>query len=152
MPRRLAFAATLLSALVLCATALALLKFMPKGLDTGARKVSGKSKTIVVDNRGVTVYELGGESLAKLECVTRACFNIWPPLKVASATTKVSVGKGVPGKVSVLHRVKGGFYQLMLDRHPLYFYSGDNGSKGPTSGQGIASFGGTWHVVPASGS
>lgn len=120
------------------------------GLDAAKRTVGGKSKTIVVDNRGVTVYELGGESLAKLECQTKACFAIWPPVKVASATAKPALGAGVPGTVSVIHRVKGGFYQVMLDRHPLYYYSGDRGAKGKVTGQGIQSFGGTWHVVPAS--
>jgi predicted lipoprotein with Yx(FWY)xxD motif len=109
--------------------------------------VSGKSETIVVDGRGVTVYELGGESLAKLECVTRTCFNTWPPLRVPSAATHVHAGPGVPGNVSILQRVKGGFYQVMLDRHPVYYYSGDHGRKGPTGGQGMTSFGGTWHVV-----
>ena len=74
--------------------------------------------------------------------------TIWQPLKVASASTKVSVSKSVPGKVSVMHRVKGGFYQLMLDNHPLYWYSQDKGTKGSAKGQGIKSYGGTWHVVP----
>jgi predicted lipoprotein with Yx(FWY)xxD motif len=119
-------------------------------LDAAKRTVSGKSKTIVVDNRGVAVYELGGESLAKLECFTRTCFATWPPVKVPSATTRVTAGPGVPGTTSVIHRVKGGFFQVMLDRHPLYYYSGDGGHKGPVKGQGIQSFGGTWHAVPAS--
>jgi predicted lipoprotein with Yx(FWY)xxD motif len=118
-------------------------------LTVAKRTVTGKSKTIVVDQAGVIVYELGGESLAKLECVTKACFALWPPLKVASATAKPKIGPGVPGTVSVMHRVKGGFYQVMLDRHPLYYYSGDGGQKGKVTGQGIQGFGGTWHVVTA---
>jgi predicted lipoprotein with Yx(FWY)xxD motif len=118
-------------------------------LSVAKRTVAGTSKTIVVDGRGVTAYELGGESLAKLECVTKACFTVWPPLKVASATAKPTLGAGVPGTASIIHRVKGGFYQVMLDRHPLYYYSGDGGRKGKVTGQGIQSFGGTWHVVPA---
>jgi predicted lipoprotein with Yx(FWY)xxD motif len=97
----------------------------------------------------VTVYELGGESLKKLECITKACFAVWPPVEVKSATAKPTLGTGVPGTVSLIHRVKGGFYQVMLDRHPLYYYSGDAGRKGKVTGQGITSFGGTWHVVPA---
>jgi predicted lipoprotein with Yx(FWY)xxD motif len=116
-------------------------------LAVAKRTVTAKSETIVIDGRGVTVYELGGESLAKLECVTRACFNIWPPVKVPSAATHVQAGPGVPGTVSIMHRVKGGFYEVMLDRHPLYYYSGDHGRKGRTGGQGMTSFGGTWHVV-----
>jgi hypothetical protein len=49
--------------------------------------------------------------------------------------------------VSILRRVKANLYQVMLDRHPLYCYSGDK--LGTTKGQGITSFGGTWHVVKA---
>jgi predicted lipoprotein with Yx(FWY)xxD motif len=133
----------------LAALALAGLAFAGtvKSVAVANRTVSGKPATIVVDNRGVTVYELGGESLAKLECVTRVCFNTWPPLKVPSASTKVTALKGVPGKVGIFHRVKGGFYQVMLDRHPLYYYSGDQGRSGKVLGQGINSFGGSWHVV-----
>jgi predicted lipoprotein with Yx(FWY)xxD motif len=37
----------------------------------------------------------------------------------------------------------------MLDRHPLYYYSGDRGKKGSSKGQGINSFGRSWHVVKA---
>jgi len=118
-------------------------------LTVAARTVSGQPAKIVVDGRGVTVYELGGESLAHLECVTTACFNAWPPLKVTSLTAKPKTAPGVPGTVSVMHRVRGGFYQVMLDRHPLYYYSGDAGAKGPTRGQGITSFGGSWHVDKA---
>jgi len=58
----------------------------------------------------------------------------------------------VPGKVSILQRVRGKFFQVMLDRHPLYYYSGDKGKSGSSKGQGISSFGGAWHVVKANGS
>ncbi|MGO9902265.1 MAG: hypothetical protein ACLP0J_21810 [Solirubrobacteraceae bacterium] len=39
----------------------------------------------------------------------------------------------------------------MLSRHPLYYYVGDKrqGRAGQTLGQGITSFGGTWHVIQA---
>ncbi|HEY2162278.1 MAG TPA: hypothetical protein VGH24_13310 [Solirubrobacteraceae bacterium] len=109
--------------------------------------VAGKPATIVVDGRGVTVYELGGESLVHLQCVTRACFNVWQPLKVPSAASRPGKAARVPGKLSVMRRVLAGFYQLMLNRHPLYYFSGDRGRKGSTKGQGIKSYGGTWHVV-----
>jgi predicted lipoprotein with Yx(FWY)xxD motif len=119
-------------------------------LGVAKRTVKGRSVQIVVDGRGVTVYELGGESLAKLKCVTRKCFNVWPPAKVSSASAKLRKGKGVPGKLSIMQRVRGGFYQAMLDRHPLYYYSKDKGSPGSVKGQGINSFGGGWHVVKGS--
>jgi predicted lipoprotein with Yx(FWY)xxD motif len=112
--------------------------------------VSGKPATVVVDRRGVTVYELSGESLSHLQCTTRTCLNLWPPVEVRSASSRPPKAAGVPGTLSILRRVRGGFYQVMLDRHPLYYYSGDGGEKGSTKGQGINSFGGSWHVVKAS--
>jgi predicted lipoprotein with Yx(FWY)xxD motif len=116
-------------------------------LTVAKRTVSGKSTSIVVTGAGETVYELGGESLAKLKCLTTACLKTWVPVTVSSATAKVTVAKGVPGTASVLHRVKAKLYQVMLDRHPLYTYAGD--SNGSAKGQGIMSYGGSWHVVTA---
>ncbi|HEV3055589.1 MAG TPA: hypothetical protein VGX45_13095 [Solirubrobacteraceae bacterium] len=146
--RRLAAAA--LVAVAVAALAAVALAYTVKSLGVATRTVSGKSEKIVVDGRGVTVYELGGESLARLECITRACFSVWQPLKVPSASTKVTKGVGLTGTVSILRRVKGGFYQVMLSRHPLYYFLGDEGRSGSVKGQGITSFGGTWHVVSAS--
>jgi predicted lipoprotein with Yx(FWY)xxD motif len=116
-------------------------------LTLAKRTVSGKSTSVVVTGAGQTVYELGGESLAKLKCVTKQCLKTWPPVTVSAATTKVTVAKDVPGTASVLRRVKGKLYQVMLDRHPLYTYSADK--NGSAKGQGVKSFGGSWHVVTA---
>lgn len=124
--------------------------FNPSPLGVAKVQVAGHQKTIVVDSRGVTVYELGGESLRHLLCAPRACLRVWLAVKVPSGTTRVSKAAGVPGKLTILHRVKGGFYQLMLDNHPIYYYSLDKGAKGAAKGQGLKSYGGTWHVVPAS--
>ncbi|MGI8713141.1 MAG: COG4315 family predicted lipoprotein [Solirubrobacteraceae bacterium] len=118
-------------------------------LGVAKRTISGKSTTIVVDRRGDAVYELSGESLAHLQCVTSQCLKLWPPVEVRSAGIRPPVAKGVPGPLSILRRVKGDLYQVMLDRHPLYFYSGDAKPTGSIKGQGVNSFGGTWHVVKA---
>jgi predicted lipoprotein with Yx(FWY)xxD motif len=118
-------------------------------LGVATQKVAGKSEKIVVDRAGVTIYELSGESLSHLQCTTRTCLNLWPPVEVRSASSRPPKAAGVPGTLSILRRVRGGFYQVMLDRHPLYYYSGDKDTRGSTKGQGISSFGGTWHVVKA---
>ncbi len=121
-------------------------------LGVAKRMVKGKSMTIVVDGRGVTVYELGGESLAHLQCINRQCLNTWPPVKVSSTHARVKKAAGVPGRLTIMTRVKGKFFQVMLDNHPLYYFSGDKGKVGSTKGQGINSFGGAWHVVKAGSS
>ena len=117
-------------------------------LGVAKRTIAGKKTSIVVDRRGDAVYELGGESLGNLKCVTPGCLAVWTPVRVRSAGVKVPVAAGVPGKLSILQRVKAKLFQVMLDRHPLYFYSGDT-KIGDAKGQGITSFGGTWHVVKA---
>lgn len=145
--RRIVIAVATVS--VIAATAAIAAAASVVSLGVAKRTVSGKTATIVVDGRGVTVYELGGESLARLKCINTKCFSIWPPVKVSSASARPRKGTGVPGTVGVMHRVRGRFYQAMLDRHPLYYYAGDKGRAGSTKGQGISSFGGTWHVVNA---
>ena len=116
-------------------------------LGVAPRTVAGKPVTIVVDRRGDTIYELSGESLAHLQCVSAQCLKVWPPVQTRSQGVTVPKGAGVPGKLTILRRVKANLYQVMLDNHPLYFYSGDT-KVTDTKGQGIKGpGGGTWHVV-----
>jgi predicted lipoprotein with Yx(FWY)xxD motif len=117
---------------------------------TANRTVAGKSMTIVVDRRGDTVYELSGESLKHLQCVTAQCLKAWPPVMTRSASVTVPKSAGVPGRITILRRVKANLYQVMLDGHPLYFYAGDT-KIGDTNGQDVKGPGGTWHVVKATG-
>lgn len=116
---------------------------------TGKVKINGKARTVVVDSGGVTLYTLSGERVGNLKCVSSACFKFWPPYKV-SATAKLTKAKGVSGTLSKLHRIKGKFYQVMLNGRPLYRFAPDMGKKGSAKGEGITAFGGTWHVIPAS--
>jgi predicted lipoprotein with Yx(FWY)xxD motif len=140
---------------IVCTGALALLSGVAmaglvSSLGVARRTVDGKSMTIVVDRRGDSIYELSGENLGHLKCITNQCLKIWVPVEVRSADVRPPKAAGVPGTLSILRRVKAKIYQVMLDRHPLYFYSGDGDDIGATKGQGIKSFGGTWHVVKAS--
>jgi predicted lipoprotein with Yx(FWY)xxD motif len=131
---------------VLAATAVA---GVVSSLGTASRTIAGKRTSIVVDRRGDTVYELGGESLSRLQCVNWTCLKTWQPVLVRSASTKVPVASSVPGKLTVLRRPKANLYQVMLNNHPLYFYSGDT-TIGATKGQGLKGpGGGSWHVVKA---
>jgi predicted lipoprotein with Yx(FWY)xxD motif len=147
MRRRLIVIGVLVGALVICASALALLKFDPTSLKTGKVKVGGKQETIVVDNRGVTVYELGGESAGKLLCDTNGCLKDWIPVRTSGAKA-LPIGKGVPGPSGFFHRVQENYYQAMLYHHQLYYFSGDNGKAGSTKGNNLHFQGKyTWHVV-----
>jgi predicted lipoprotein with Yx(FWY)xxD motif len=108
---------------------------------------SSLGKTIVVDSRGRTVYELKPETAHHLLCTSKQCLQFWPPVTVHSAKTKLSKATGVKGKLGILHRK--GFLQVTLGGVPLYRFAKDT-AKGQANGNGIMGFGGTWHVVTAS--
>jgi predicted lipoprotein with Yx(FWY)xxD motif len=118
-------------------------------LGVGKNVMVGSKQENVVTSGGFAVYDLTGDTKQHPECTTaNSCFMFWPPVKVSSAK-HLSKAPGVSGKLGVWHR--NGFNQVTLNGHPLYRYSGDS-RKGTASGEGIKSFGGTWHVIKASGS
>jgi predicted lipoprotein with Yx(FWY)xxD motif len=114
-----------------------------------AAKVASISRPVVVEaKKGMTLYYLTGDTKGHL-CSSSACTGLWPPLTVKSLHTKVVKGKGITGKLTVFKRADGKF-QVTLRNKPLYRYAGD-ASKGQANGEGIKTFGGTWHATPAAG-
>jgi predicted lipoprotein with Yx(FWY)xxD motif len=105
------------------------------------------SEKIVVDAHGRTLYALSPESTHHLLCKSSECLKAWPPLTVRSSKTKLTAGSGVHGRLGILRRGNGTF-QVTLGGLPVYHFSGDS-SKGAANGEGIKSFGGTWHVIAA---
>ena len=107
-----------------------------------------KAENIAVTGNGRAVYVLTGDSAHHPECTkAKGCFSFWPPVTVSSAK-KLSKAPGIRGKLGVWHR--NGFFQVTLAGHPLYRYAGDS-HKHSATGEGIQSFGGTWHVIKAAG-
>jgi predicted lipoprotein with Yx(FWY)xxD motif len=96
--------------------------------------------TIVVDSTGKTVYTLtnGGQQVA----CSGACLQIWPAVSLPAGTTNAT-GSGVQNVAAM-------GTQVTVNGAPVYTFSGD-ASAGSTNGEGITSFGGTWHVVKAGG-
>lgn len=117
-------------------------------LKSAANSKLGES--IVVDARGRTVYTLSGATARHLKCTSSTCTHFWPPVTVRSRTVKLKAGKGVHGKLAVFKRPDGTL-QIMLAGKPLYRFSQDT-AAGQANGEGINSFGGTWHVVKAGAS
>jgi len=105
------------------------------------------SEKIVVDARGRTLYALSPESTHHLLCKSSECLKAWPPLTVRSSKTKLVAGSGVHGHLGILRR-SNGMLQVTLSGMPLYHFSGDS-AKGAANGEGIKSFGGTWHAISA---
>ena len=97
---------------------------------------------IVGDAGGFSVYTLTGDSRNHPQCLSKACRAIWP---------WVAVKNGVMPTKNPLIKAKRGIWkhngvnQLTLGGHPLYFFFQDK-SKKRAHGEGIVSFGGTWHV------
>jgi predicted lipoprotein with Yx(FWY)xxD motif len=130
----------------LAATALA----AGSGLTLGSASNATLSEQVVVNAQGRTLYALSPETAKHLLCKTSECFRHWPPLTVGSASTKLKAGAGVQGHLAILRR-SNGMLQVTLRGLPLYRYSGD-GAKGQANGEGIKSFGGTWHAAGATSS
>jgi len=136
-------------AFVLCALLAALV------LAAGPVTVSSTSNSklgeqITVDAHGHTLYALRPESVRHLLCKSSECLRFWPPLTVRSSNSTLKAGSGVHGRLSILRRGHG-IFQVTLGGLPLYRYSGDH-AKGDANGEGIHSFGGTWHVLRAASS
>jgi predicted lipoprotein with Yx(FWY)xxD motif len=113
----------------------------------GGASNSMLNETVVVDVHGRTLYALHPETTHHLLCRSPACFETWPPLLVHSANVKLEAGHGVEGHLGLLHRHDGKL-QVTLRGMPLYRFAGDS-AKGQANGEGIKTFGGTWHAVPA---
>ncbi len=134
--------AAILCAVALAATASALLDSSGASAQTPKAtvkitKVSGIGK-VLADSNGRTLYTLTDGNGTAIAC-TGACLGLWPPLTLASGTT-LKAGKRVTG----LDTSTDG--QVTRDGLPLYLYAGDTQTH-QANGEGIASFGGTWHVV-----
>jgi predicted lipoprotein with Yx(FWY)xxD motif len=107
--------------------------------------IASLGKTVAVDVHGRTLYALHPETAHHLLCKSRACLEAWPPLLVHSASAKLTAAPGVSGRLGVVRR-GAGKYQVTLRGLPLYRFSGDR-ARGQANGEGIKSFGGTWHAV-----
>jgi predicted lipoprotein with Yx(FWY)xxD motif len=91
-----------------------------------------------------TLYRLAPETSKSLLCTSAQCKAIWKPLLVSSKSTTVKLPDGISGTVGFVKR--GTKYQVALSSHPLYTFASDTRS-GQAKGEGIKSFGGTWHVL-----
>ncbi|MCU1351594.1 MAG: putative lipoprotein [Acidimicrobiales bacterium] len=102
-------------------------------------KKHAKLGSILADAKGATVYTLTNNGSA-VAC-DATCAKVWPPV-IASGTatpagpTGVKVGAEMAGSTRIV--TAGGL--------PVYRFVQDKDS-GDAYGDGITSFGGTWHVV-----
>jgi len=131
---------------VICAAVFAVTMFGATGAGAAAKaKTTVKVATVpgmgavLVDTSGKTLYTLTDANGAAVAC-TGACLQAWPAAMVP-ATAKVKAPKGVKSLSATKDT-----HQITWKSLPLYTFAGDTGPK-VANGEGIASFGGTWHVV-----
>lgn len=98
--------------------------------------------TVLVDAQGHTLYTLTSNGAA-VAC-TGTCAGAWPPLTVA-AGAKVKGAKGTKSLSATADT-----HQVTSAGRPLYRFAGDTKTK-QANGEGVSSFGGTWHVVKVTG-
>jgi predicted lipoprotein with Yx(FWY)xxD motif len=123
---------------------------------TGAGRVTvqaaqvGIIGTALVNGEEETLYMLTADHGGKPSCTSSPCTGLWPPLLVPTGGTAVA-GSGITASKLGTVDTPSGAKQVTYNNLPLYTYSGDSGPK-QSNGQGIQSFGGTWHPVSPSGS
>jgi predicted lipoprotein with Yx(FWY)xxD motif len=116
----------------------------------GAPTVSTASNpelgTIVVNSSGLTLYDFQKDNGAKSACYG-SCAKIWPPLTTSKPP---QAGEGATASKLGTTKRTDGTTQVTYGGHPLYTYSADT-SPGETNGNGITSFGGSWHALDSTG-
>jgi predicted lipoprotein with Yx(FWY)xxD motif len=139
---------TVLAGLAFAASLLAVASAASQSVSVDSANNAALAEQVTVSAQGRTLYSLTPETSSDLRCKSSECLHFWPPLTVPSRSTKLKAGAGVHGHLGILRR-SNGMLQVTLRGKPLYRYSGDK-AKGQAKGQGLESFGGTWHAVTAS--
>jgi predicted lipoprotein with Yx(FWY)xxD motif len=134
---------------VIAVTGMALARSAPALSIAKHVTVAGTPENVVATTRGLTVYTLSGESTRHLKCTkANGCFAAWIPVTTTKPANALGSTSGIHGALGELRR--NGMRQLTLGGRPLYTFVGDGGKPRRGTGQGIASFGGVWHVVATS--
>jgi predicted lipoprotein with Yx(FWY)xxD motif len=76
-----------------------------------------------------------------------ACAGVWPPLTTSG---RPMAGQGVKASLMTTSTRNDGRKQVVYNKHPLYYYSGDS-KAGDTNGQALNQFGAEWYVLDAAG-
>ena len=143
--------ALLVAIAVIAVAGMALARSAPVLLIARHVTVAGTAENVVATSRGLTVYTLSGESSRHLKCTqANGCFAVWIPVTTTKAASALSLTSGIRGALGELRR--NDMRQLTLAGRPLYTFVGDSGKPRRSTGEGIASFGGVWHVVATAAS
>ena len=112
----------------------------------GLAKV-GKLGDVLVNGKGVTLYEFEKDKGGKSSC-NGACAKAWSPVLTAG---KPKAKDGARSSLLGTIRRKDGKRQVTYHGHPLYTYEDDHGKPGTAKGQDLKEFGAEWYVLNRSG-
>jgi predicted lipoprotein with Yx(FWY)xxD motif len=107
---------------------------------TVTEKSNASFGTILADSTARTLYTLTNNGKPVL--CSGVCAQVWPPLTVPPGT-KVT---GPPGVCCLGTTTNANGEAVTYKGDPLYRYANDHSASDAT-GDGVMSFGGTWHVV-----
>jgi predicted lipoprotein with Yx(FWY)xxD motif len=99
----------------------------------------------IFDAQNRALYLFSADHASTATCYG-ACAMVWPPMLTKGAP---SVGTGLSASLIGTTRRTDGSLQVTYAGHPLYYYSGDTGSK--VMCQHVKLHGGFWYVVKANG-
>ena len=113
---------------------------------TSVKVAKSKLGSILVDSRGITLYDFPPDKAGKSTCYG-ACAALWPPLLTKA---KPQAGPGVKASLLGTTRRKDGKLEVTYNGHPLYYFVTDR-KPGQTTGQGVNQFGAPWWVLSPAG-
>lgn len=111
------------------------------------RKV-GKLGTILVNNKGRTLYMFVPDKRKKVTC-THTCAVAWPPLKLPAGRKPIAK-MAAKSKLLGSDRNPAGGRVVTYHGWPLYTWVGDR-TPGQATGQALDANGGLWYVLSPSG-
>ncbi|HVQ17429.1 MAG TPA: hypothetical protein VMT27_00175 [Actinomycetes bacterium] len=102
--------------------------------------------SVMVDAQGRTLYMLTSDSRNQSNC-SAACLTYWPPVPAPASGQPSS--PQISAKVGETNTTTG-LKMLTVGGWPVYTYVSDQ-AAGDVTGEGIATFGGTWYAISPSG-
>jgi predicted lipoprotein with Yx(FWY)xxD motif len=138
-----------LLALALAAVAAVSVVVVMSASATAARPVVKTSmnarlgKSILVTQKGFTLYSLSAETRGRFICTNKACLSFWTPLVVARGVKPTGAAK-----LATVKRPDGRI-QVTYKGLPLYTFNDDQ-KPGDVNGNGFKDVG-TWHPAATNG-
>jgi len=113
---------------------------------TTVKVAKSKLGAILVDSRGMTLYDFPPDKAGKSTCYG-ACAALWPPLLTKG---RPLAGAGARAALLGTTKRKDGKLEVTYNGHPLYTFVSDQ-KPGQTTGQGVNQFGAPWWVLSPAG-